>query len=88
MFKTLRRMPFFKVLAIAQAALLAHRHLTRLDAEERRRLAHLVRHAHHLESKERDELFRLVAKLEPRAFAYDAADKFSPLPLPRRLRGR
>jgi hypothetical protein len=88
MFKTLRRMPFFKVLAIAQAALLARRHLTRLDSGERRRLAHLVRHSHHLQPKERDELFRLVAKLEPRAFAFDAADKFSPLPLPKRLRGR
>jgi hypothetical protein len=88
MFKTLRRMPFFKVLAIAQAALLAHRHLTRLDSAERRRLAHLVRHGHHLKPKERDELFRLVAKLEPRAFAYDAANKFLPVRLPRRLAGR
>ena len=83
----IRRMPFLKVLAIAQAALLARRHLQRLDSGEGRRLAQLVRHGHHLKPAERDELFRLVAKLEPRAFAFDAANRFSPLPLPRRLRG-
>ena len=87
MFRTLRHLPFLKVLAIAQAALLARRHLLRLDSDERRRLAHLVRHGHHLKSNERDELFRLVAKLEPRAFAFDAANKFSPVRLPRRMRG-
>ena len=37
-----RRLPFFKLFAIAQIALLTHRHLTRLNGQERRRLAQLV----------------------------------------------
>jgi hypothetical protein len=88
MFRTLRRMPFFKVLALAQTALLAHRHLRRLDARDRRRLAELARRGRHLDPSERDELRGLVAKLEPREFAFVTADRFSPLPLPRRLAGR
>jgi hypothetical protein len=81
MFRLLRRMPFFKLLAIAQTALLARRHLQRLDPSERRRLAELVRRGPRMSSAERDELRRLLAQLGPREFAFAAADRFSPLPL-------
>lgn len=87
MVRLLRRMPFFKLLAIAQTALLARRHLQRLDASDRRRLAELVRRGRRMTPAERDELRRLLAELGPREFAFAAADRFSPLPL-RWLGGR
>jgi hypothetical protein len=84
----LRRLPFFKILAFGQIALLARRHLQRLSPAERKRLTDLVRHGLKLSPQERKELTSLLGKLEPRAFAAGAADAFSPLPLPRRLAGR
>jgi hypothetical protein len=85
----LKRIPFFKILAIGQIALLAKRHLDRLTPAERKRLAGLVRRGFKLNRRERKELRRLAGKLEPRAFAAGAADAFSPLPLPkRRLSGK
>jgi hypothetical protein len=87
MFRTVRAIPFFKILAIAQVALLARRHIVALTPMERRRLAELVRHGHHLSADERHELRDLVMKLEPRAFAVYAADKMSPFPLPKRMLG-
>lgn len=80
-------MPFFNLLAIAQTALLARRHLQRLAAHDRRRLAELVRRGRRMSSAERDELRRLLAELGPREFTFAAADRFSPLPL-RWLGGR
>ena len=88
MLRFVRSIPFFKVLAIAQAALIARRHLKRLDRSERRRLRQIVAHAHHLSASEKDELRRLVGKLGPREFAVAAANEFSPVRLPRRLAGR
>ena len=89
MLQSLRRMPFFELLAVAQVrAVLAHRHLQRLDASERRRLSELVRRGQRMDRAERDELRRLLGKLEPRSFAFRTADAFSPVPLPRRLGGR
>jgi hypothetical protein len=88
MFRTLRRMPFFKVLAIAQTALLARRHLRGLEASDRRRLRELVMRGHRISPAERDELRRLLSKLEPGAFAAATANAFSPVPLPRRLLAR
>lgn len=87
MFRLLRRMPYFKVLAVAQTALLARRHLQRFDANDRRRLAQLVRRGRRVNRAERDELRRLVAKLGPLEFTFAAADRFSPVPL-RWLGGR
>jgi hypothetical protein len=84
----LRRMPFLKVLAIGQTALLARRHLKRLNAGDRRRLSELVRRGPRMDQRERKELRRLIGKLEPRAFAATTADFFSPVPLPRWLAGR
>ena len=84
-----RRLPMFKLLAIAEIALLARDHLGRLEPTERRRLFELVRtgrgRTRNLSPEEREELAGLVAKVEPRLFAGMAADKISPLPLPRRL---
>jgi hypothetical protein len=79
----LKRLPFFKILAIAQVALLVRRHLKRLTPMERKRMGELVRRGHRLDSQERDELRTLVGKLEPAAFAFAAADRFSPIPLGR-----
>ena len=79
----LKRLPFFKILAIAQVALLVRRHLERLTPMERRRMGELVRRGHRLDRSERDELRTLVSKLEPGAFALAAADHFSPIPLRR-----
>jgi hypothetical protein len=84
----LRRMPFLKLLAIGQTALLARRHLKRLNSRDRRRLSELVRRGPRMDGRERKELRRLVGKLEPRAFAASTADAFSPVPLPRWLAGR
>lgn len=68
---------WLRVLAIAQVALLVRRHLSLLDAGERQRLAALVaqsrgRPRKNLSAAERDELLRLVRKLEPGAFARGA----------------
>jgi hypothetical protein len=84
----LKRMPFFKVLAIGQAVLLARRHLRLLSSGDRRRLRQLVRRGPRMDSRERAELRRLLGKLEPRSLAADTADAFSPVPLPRWLGGR
>jgi hypothetical protein len=81
-------MPFLKVLAVAELVLLARRHLMGLTPLERRRLAELVRRGRSLEPAEREELRRLLAKLEPRAFAMAAADRMSPVRLPRRFTRR
>ena len=85
----IKRLPVFRLLAIAEIALLARRHLVKLTAPERRRLLELVRagrgRARNLAPDERQELAALVAKVEPRMFAGAVADKLSPVPLPRRL---
>ena len=79
------RLPFFKIFAIAQVALLVRRHLKRLTPMERRRMGELVRRGHRLDRSERNELRTLVSKLEPGAFAFAAANHMSPFPLPRRF---
>ena len=81
----LKRLPMFKIIAAAQVALLAHRHLKALTPIERRRLSELVRNGHRLAPHERRELRDLAMKLEPRAFAGAAADHMSPFPLPKRV---
>jgi hypothetical protein len=61
----------------------------RLDRDERRRLVELVRigrgRRHNLSESEREELAQLIALMEPRLLAGQAADMLSPLPLPPRL---
>jgi len=79
----------FKLLAIAEIAVLARRHVSRLTPPERRRLLELLRkgrgRGRNLGAAEREELTGLVAKAEPRLFVGSAADKLSPIPLPRRV---
>ena len=80
-------MPFFRILAIGRTVLLARRHLSKLGPGDRRRLRDLVGRGHRLNASERDELRRLLAKLEPRAFAFATANAFSPVRIPRWLAG-
>ncbi len=78
-----------KLLLIGELVLLAREHLTRLEPAERRRLVELMRHARgrprNLTRGERVELATLVAKANPRLFFGLAADKLSPVRLPRRV---
>jgi hypothetical protein len=78
-----------KLLAMAEITLLAHDHLVRLSPAERRRLVALVRigrgRRRRLTAREREELEGLLVKLGPRELLGDAADRLSPVPLPRRL---
>jgi hypothetical protein len=88
MFRTIRRLPFLKLVAIVQLALLARRHLGVLTPAERRRMLELTRHPRAMTAAERRELMDLAAKLEPRAFAGAGVDRLSPVPVPRKFRGR
>jgi hypothetical protein len=79
----LKRMPLARLVLIAEVAMLAKAHFERLTPAERRRLVVLVKDARgwpqNLSQRERDEFRKLVAKVEPRAFADQAAQRFSPL---------
>jgi hypothetical protein len=85
MFRTVRRLPLFKVIAVVQLALLARRHLSALTPAERHRMADLARHGYHLSPAERSELRGLASKLEPGAFVAAAANRLAPFPVPRRF---
>ena len=68
---------WLRVFAVAQLALLARRHMTLLEADERTRLAKLVAQSHgrprrNLTANEREEMLRLVRKLEPGEFGRGA----------------
>jgi hypothetical protein len=84
-----KRLPVLKLLALAEIVLLAHDHFGRLSPDERRRLVVLVRRGRgrpsNLSGRDRDELSDLLAKVEPRQFVGGAADRLSPVPLPKRL---
>lgn len=72
---------WLRVLAVAQIALLLRRHLTLLASDERSRLAKLVaqsrgRPRSNLSANEREELLRLVRKLEPGEFGRNAVGHF------------
>ena len=69
---------WLRIFAIAQLALAAKRHLELLEADERSRLAMLVKQSRRRPSKnlsanEREEMLRLVRKLEPARFSRAAA---------------
>lgn len=82
-------MPVARVLLVAQLAILAQRHLSRLGPAQRRRLfVLLVRtrgRPHSLPAGEQRELLYLLARLEPRLFFGTAVRRVSPVPLPKRL---
>ncbi len=68
---------WLRVLAVAQIAILARRHMQLLEADERRRLGKIVakskgRPRTNLSANEREEMLRLVRKLEPGAFGRTA----------------
>jgi len=88
MFRFVRALPFFRLLAIAKIALTARRHLRNLTPGERRRMASLVRRGRSLAPPERDELRALVGRLDARAFTGSAVDAFAPWPLGRFARRR
>jgi hypothetical protein len=80
---------WLRVLAIAEVALLARRHLTLLESDERSRLARLVarskgRPKRNLSANEREEMLRLVRKLEPGQFGRAAFGQIRGSPLRRR----
>jgi hypothetical protein len=81
--------PVGGLLLTADVALLAGRHVNRLDGAQRRRLVALARQARgrpgSLDEAERQELMALLAALEPRLFVGSALRRLSPLPLPKRL---
>jgi hypothetical protein len=84
-----KRVPALKFLAVGDIALLARRHIRRLEPAERRRVRELLARAardRSLKPRDRRELERLARKMDPRAFAGGVADALSPVPLPRRLR--
>ena len=85
----LRVIPLARVLAAAEIALLARDHLSQLEPDERHRIVELLRKGRgrrrNLTDHEREELALLVAKAEPRLFMGHAAERFSPVPLPRRI---
>jgi hypothetical protein len=85
----LRRLPVLKLLALGEIVLLAREHFERLEPYERRRLVVLLREGRgrpsNLTRRDRAELEQLIAKVEPRAFAGAAAQRLSPIPLPRRM---
>jgi hypothetical protein len=68
---------WLRVFAVAQVALIVRRHLLMLEPDERTRLARLVaqskgRPRTNLSANEREEMLRLVRKLEPGRFGRDA----------------
>jgi predicted ArsR family transcriptional regulator len=71
---------WLRILAIAQVALLARRHMQKLEPDERSRLASLVkkskgRPSRNLSANEREEMLRLVRKLEPSEFGRGAFER-------------
>lgn len=78
----LRSLPVVRLVMLAEVAMLAKDHFERLEPHERRRLVLLVGQAKgrpsNLSSRDRHELEDLIAKVEPKAFASQAIQRFSP----------
>jgi len=86
MLRTMKHLPLFRLIVLAQLGLLARQHLGALTPTERRRLLELGRRPHRLSAAERRELGRISAKLEPRTFAENAFRTVSPIGGGRRKR--
>jgi hypothetical protein len=84
-----RGVPVARLLLLAEVAILAQRHLSKLDRAQRRRLFTLLVRARgrtrSLTAAERREFGYLVARLEPRLLLGSAVRRISPVPLPKRL---
>jgi hypothetical protein len=84
-----RGVPVVGLLSAAEVLKLAKAHLDKLNGAQRRRVIELVREAHgrpgSLGEAEREELGALVAMLEPRLFVGSAAERLSPVPVPKRV---
>ncbi len=82
-------LPVGGLILTADLAMMAGRHVSKLDRVERRRLVALMRQARgrpsSLTDAERKELRILLAGLEPRLFFGSAVRRLSPVPLPKRL---
>ncbi|MEA2347775.1 MAG: hypothetical protein QOG62_1562 [Thermoleophilaceae bacterium] len=78
----LKNIPVFRLLLIAELALVLRDHYLFLTPPERKRLRQLVVRGPRMTADERAELRLLVAKLEPRLLAGAATEKLSPVPLP------
>jgi branched-subunit amino acid aminotransferase/4-amino-4-deoxychorismate lyase len=77
--RVLKNVALLRIVVLGQLALLARRHIGALTPQERRRLLKLARRPHNLSARERKELRSLAAKLEPGAFARNAARTVSPI---------
>jgi hypothetical protein len=79
-----RAFPWARLLAAARAAVATKRHWDKLTPVERKQLVRLVRKSRgrpsNLSLRERNQLRRLVAKLELRRLGRDIAALASPLP--------
>jgi hypothetical protein len=81
--------PVARLLLVAEVAILAQRHLSKLDHSQRRRLFTLLVRTRgrprSLTASERREFLYLLGRLEPRLLLGTAARRLSPVPLPKRL---
>jgi hypothetical protein len=84
----LRRVPLARLVILAELAMLAKEHYERLTPQERRRLVLLLREAggrpSNLTDRQRRELEKLIAKVDPKLFASNAFERFSPVAPTRR----
>lgn len=82
-------LPLGAILLASEVALMAVRHVARLDRTQRRRLVTLLRKSagrpSSLSEAERHELIALLARLEPRLFFGSTLRRLSPMPIPKRL---
>jgi hypothetical protein len=77
------------VLLAAEIAAMAWTHLAMVNGAQRRRLLALLGQARgrpgSLSDSEREELWALIATLQPRLFLGSATRRLSPLPVPKRV---
>jgi hypothetical protein len=81
--------PIVGALLAAEIAAMAWTHLAMLNRTQRRRLVALLGQARgrpgSLSDSEREELWALIATLQPRLFLGSATRRLSPLPVPKRV---
>ncbi len=82
----LRQLPVARLLALAELAILAREHYSKLKPQDRRRILELVRRTHgrpaNLTRRERAELAALLAKTDPRLFMESAVRKLTGFSVP------